>query len=121
MVLAYYKMPSLTSMAESILAQAKKLDAYLEAQNLACPSFDDDTLDQLPDELQDERWAFANDVNELKQLSRGATQTTLDCAFSVSSDLCYFYSESSGRIQITFVEIVDGCPRPASCLSLQAG
>lgn len=69
-------------MAESILAQAKKLDAYLEAQNLACPSFDDDTLDQLPDELQDERWAFANDVNELKQLSRGATQTTLDCAFS---------------------------------------
>ncbi|KAI8635443.1 O-methyltransferase-domain-containing protein [Xylariaceae sp. FL1651] len=75
-------MPSLTSMAESILARAKKLDAYLEAQNIAYPSFDDDTLDQLPDELQDERWALANDANELKQLSRGAAQTTLDCALS---------------------------------------
>ncbi|XXH01794.1 General amino acid permease [Hypoxylon texense] len=75
-------MPSLTSVAENILARAKKLDAYLEAQNIAYPSFDDDTLDQLPDELQDERWALANDVNELKQLSRGAAQTTLDCALN---------------------------------------
>ncbi|KAI2462841.1 O-methyltransferase-domain-containing protein [Annulohypoxylon bovei var. microspora] len=75
-------MPSLTSMAEGILARAKKLDAYLEAQNIAYPSFDDDTLDQLPNELQDERWALANDVNDLKQLSRGATQATLDCALS---------------------------------------
>ncbi|KAI1377813.1 O-methyltransferase-domain-containing protein [Hypoxylon crocopeplum] len=75
-------MPSLTSVAESILARAKKLDTYLEAQNIAYPSFDDDTLDQLPSELQDERWALANDVNELKQLSRGAAHTTLDCALS---------------------------------------
>ncbi|KAI1763929.1 O-methyltransferase-domain-containing protein [Hypoxylon sp. FL1150] len=75
-------MPSLTSMAESILARAKKIDAYLEEHNIACPSFEDDTLDQLPDELQDERWALANDANELKQLSRGAAQTTLDCAFA---------------------------------------
>ncbi|KAI1275183.1 O-methyltransferase-domain-containing protein [Xylaria sp. FL0933] len=74
-------MPSLTSKAERILARAKKLDAYLEAQNIASPSFDDDTLDQLPDELQDERWALANEVHELKQLSRGAAQSTLDCAF----------------------------------------
>ncbi|KAJ2973275.1 hypothetical protein NUW58_g8978 [Xylaria curta] len=75
-------MPSLTSIAEGILARAKKLDAYLVTHNIAYPSFDDDTLDQLPDELQDERWALTNDVNELKQLSRGAEQTTLDCALS---------------------------------------
>ncbi|KAF2963857.1 hypothetical protein GQX73_g9695 [Xylaria multiplex] len=75
-------MPSLTSIAESIVARAKKLDAYLEAQNIAYPSFDDDTLDQLPDELQNERWALANDANELKQLSRGAEQNTLDCALN---------------------------------------
>ncbi|KAI1773274.1 O-methyltransferase-domain-containing protein [Hypoxylon cercidicola] len=80
-------MPSLTSMAESILARAKKIDAYLEAQNIAYPSFDDDTLDQLPPKLQDERWAFVNDVNELKQLSRGAAQRTLDCAFSWADGL----------------------------------
>jgi hypothetical protein len=83
-------MPSLTSIAESILARAKKLDTYLEVQNIAYPSFDDDTLDKLPDELQDERWALANDVSELKQLSRGAAQSTLDCALSVSSNLSYF-------------------------------
>ncbi|KAI0433455.1 O-methyltransferase-domain-containing protein [Xylaria sp. FL1042] len=75
-------MPSLTSQAERILARTKKLDAYLEAQNIAYPSFDDDTLDQLPDELQDERWALANDANELKQLSRGAAQSTLDCSLN---------------------------------------
>lgn len=80
-------MPSLTSLAEGILARAKKLDTYLEAHNIAYPSFDDDTLDQLPDELQDERWALANDVNELKQLSRGAAQGTLDCALNVSRNL----------------------------------
>ncbi|KAJ3578712.1 hypothetical protein NPX13_g1853 [Xylaria arbuscula] len=75
-------MPSFTSMAETILARAKKLDAYLETHNIAYTSFEDDTLDQLPDELQDERWALANDANELKQLSRGAAHTTLDCALS---------------------------------------
>ncbi|KAI2615513.1 O-methyltransferase-domain-containing protein [Hypoxylon sp. NC1633] len=68
-------MSSLTSIAESILARAKKLDAYLEAQNIAYPSFNDDTLEQLSDELQEERWALANDANELKQLSRGAIDT----------------------------------------------
>jgi hypothetical protein len=88
-------------MAESILARAKKLDAYLEAHNIAYPSVDDDTLDQLPDELQDERWALANDVNELKQLSRGATQATLDCAFNVSNDLtlCGFPQVDPRRIE----------------------
>ncbi|KAJ8133083.1 hypothetical protein O1611_g541 [Lasiodiplodia mahajangana] len=75
-------MPSLSSMAESILARAKKLDAYLEARNIAYPSFDDDTLDKLPGELQDERWALSSDVNGLKQLCRGAAQNTLDCAYS---------------------------------------
>lgn len=94
-------------MAESILTRAKKLDTYLEAQNIAYPSFDNDTLDQLPYELQDERWALANDVNELKQLSRGATQTTLDCAFSVSSGLCYFLQRDPEECSVTFVETVD--------------
>ncbi|KAI0171950.1 O-methyltransferase-domain-containing protein [Hypoxylon sp. FL1284] len=80
-------MPSLTSMAEAILARAKKIDAYLESRNIAYPSFDQDTLDQLPDELQDKRWALSNDVDELKQLSRGPAQSTLDVAFHWTAGL----------------------------------
>ncbi|KAI0974688.1 O-methyltransferase-domain-containing protein [Xylaria arbuscula] len=75
-------MPPFTSMAERIVARAKKLDTYLETNNIAYTSFEDDTLDLLPDELQDERWALSNDVNELKQLSRGPAHTTLDLALS---------------------------------------
>jgi hypothetical protein len=76
-------MPSLTSQAEAILAKAKKLDAYLEANNIPYASFDDDTLDQLPDQLQDERWSLANSTNELKKLVRGAAMGTMDTALSV--------------------------------------
>ena len=70
-------------MAEAILAQAKKLDGYLETNQIPYPSFDEDTLDQLPDELQDDRWALANSTNELKKLARGAAMGTMDTAFSV--------------------------------------
>ena len=70
-------------MAEAILAQAKKLDAYLETNKIPYPSFDEDTLDQLPDELHDDRWALANSTNELKKLARGAAMGTMDTALSV--------------------------------------
>ena len=70
-------------MAEAILAQAKTLDAYLESNNISYPTFEIDTLDQLPDELQDGRWALANFANELKQLARGAAMGTMDTATSV--------------------------------------
>lgn len=72
-------------MAEAILAQAKKLDAHLESRNIPYPSFDEDTLDRLPDELQDDRWALANSSNELKKIVRGAAMGTLDTAMSVGS------------------------------------
>ena len=76
-------MPSLTSMAEAILAQAKKLDAYLDSNDIPHPPFDEDTLDRLPDELQDDRWALANSSNELKKLARGAAMNTMDTTLSV--------------------------------------
>ena len=72
-------------MAEAILAQAKKLDGYLESNKIPYPSFDEDTLDQLPDELQDDRWALANSTNELKKLARGAAMGTMDTALSVGT------------------------------------
>lgn len=79
-------MPSLTSIAEAILAQAKKLDAYLESNEIRYPSFEEDTLDQLPDKLQDDRWALANSSNELKKLARGAAMGTIDTALNVGVD-----------------------------------
>lgn len=80
-------MPSLTSRAEAILAQAKKIDDYLESKNIPYPSFEEDTLAQLPDELQDDRWALANSTNELKKLARGAAMGTMDTALSWSDAL----------------------------------
>jgi len=93
-------MPSLTSMAEAILTRAKKLDSYLESNNISYPSFDEDTLDQLPDELQDDRWALANSSNELKKLTRGAAMGTMDTALSVglSSSPCSATSRLSSAI-----------------------
>ena len=76
-------MPSLTSMAEANLAQAKQLAAYVERNNIPYPTFDEHTLDQLRDELQDDRWALANSSNELKKLVRGAAMGTMDTALSV--------------------------------------
>ena len=70
-------------MAEAILAQAKELDAYLESHDIPYPSFDEDTLDRLPNELQDNRWALANSSNALKKLTRGAAMGTMDTAVSV--------------------------------------
>ncbi len=70
-------------MAEAILTRAKKLDSYLESNNISYPSFDEDTLDQLPDALQDDRLALANSSNEVKKLTRGAAMGTMDTALSV--------------------------------------
>ena len=108
-------------MAESILARARKIDTYLETRNIAYPSFDNDTLDQLSGELQDERWALANDVNELKQLSRGAAQNTFDCAFNVSNVLSYLFNSDLKDCCLTSIDIVDRRCRPTGRVSLQTG
>ena len=92
-------MQSLTSRAEAILAQAKKLDAYLESKNIPYPSFDEDNLEELPNELQDERWALANSCNEMKKLTRGATMGTMDVALSVCVHHCSFNLLFSWKIQ----------------------
>lgn len=77
-------MPSLTSLAEAILVQARKIDGYLETNHIAYPSFDgEDTLSQLPFELQAECCALANSASELKQLVRGPETGIMDIAFSV--------------------------------------
>ena len=76
-------MPSLTSLAEQVLAQAKQLDKYLESKNLPPPSFDQDVFDDLPAELQNVRSSLASVSNDLKSLTRGPVSSTSDIAFSV--------------------------------------
>ena len=76
-------MASLTSRAKAILAQAQKIDAYLEEMNIQYPSFEEDTLENLPADLQGVRWSLANDTNDLKKLTRGAVMHIVDVTLSV--------------------------------------
>ena len=78
-------MPSLTSLAEEILINAKRLDEHLAAQGRPSPSFDHDTLINLPPELESARDALIDSTHVLKQLSQGPVRTTIDIMFNVSS------------------------------------
>lgn len=62
-------MPSLTSLAEEALAQAKKLDEYLVSQGRQHTSFGNDTLFGLPAEFTEAREALVNSAHTLKQLA----------------------------------------------------
>lgn len=77
-------MPSLTSMAESLLASAREIDAELEATGVPYPSFDEDTLDKLSFETQKKRWELVDASNQFRQLTRGAIMSAWDIAFNVS-------------------------------------
>lgn len=77
-------MPSLVSIAEELLAQAKKIDALLEKSGTPYPSFDHDTLETLPDDAQKLRRELADTSHTIRQLARGARLSGLDIAFSVS-------------------------------------
>ncbi|KAI9711323.1 MAG: hypothetical protein M1820_002310 [Bogoriella megaspora] len=80
-------MPSLTSVAESILAEAKQIDRYLESNGIPFPSYEKDTLEQLPPEIEQIRISLVNRSNELKQLSRGAIMTTMDISLNWTDTL----------------------------------
>jgi hypothetical protein len=72
-----------TDRARAILARAELLDAYLANNGLSSPSFDEDTLDALPSQVQDLRWSLANDANDIKKLARGPVVSAMDIALSV--------------------------------------
>jgi hypothetical protein len=76
-------MPSLVSLAEELLAQAKKIDAVLEQNNIPCTSFEEDTLESLPDDAQKLRWDLLDTSHNFRQLVRGARLSGLDIAFGV--------------------------------------
>ena len=78
-------MASLVSLAEKVLAQAKEFDAILEQNNIPHTSFDKDTLESLPDDVQKLRWNLLDTSHDLRQLVRGARLSGLDIAFGVLS------------------------------------
>ncbi|KAL6716690.1 hypothetical protein ACLMJK_006258 [Lecanora helva] len=62
-------MALLTSLAEEILIQARKLDNYLSSQGRQCASFDHDSLSQLPPELKEAQEAVVNLAHTVKKLA----------------------------------------------------
>jgi hypothetical protein len=76
-------MPSLTSLAEELLVQARVIDGLLEKNGLSPTSFDNDTLELLPEDAQRLRWDLLDTSHNFKQLVRGAKLSGLDIAFGV--------------------------------------
>lgn len=80
-------MSSLTEIAESILANAKRLDAYTASKGLPWSSFDHDSLHHLSDDLERCRDALVDSAQSLKQLALGPMGLCGEIAFSVSARL----------------------------------
>ena len=78
-----YMMPSLTSLAEEILINAKRLDEHLAAQKQPSPSFDHDAWIDLPPQLESARGALIDATHTLKQLAQGPVSATTDILMSV--------------------------------------
>ncbi|KAL8749667.1 MAG: hypothetical protein Q9184_006719 [Pyrenodesmia sp. 2 TL-2023] len=75
-------MPSFTSLAEDILAAAKRLDEHLASQGKPASSFDQDTLEDLPPNMEATRSRLINTTQTLKQLAQGPHDATLETMFS---------------------------------------
>lgn len=76
-------MPSLTELAEEILINAKCLDAYLDSKGLSSTSFEEDTLGDLPLDLEKTRNALVDSTQALKRLALGPAGVYTEILFSV--------------------------------------
>lgn len=76
-------MPSLTELAEEILANAKRLDAHLDSRGLPSTSFEKDTLTDLPLDLGRTRDALIDSTQTLKRLALGPAGVYTEILFSV--------------------------------------
>lgn len=77
-------MPSFTSLAEDILTAAKRLDEHLASQGKTMCSFDEDTLEDLPHDMEATRSRLINTTQTLKQLAQGPHGATMESMFSAS-------------------------------------
>lgn len=78
-------MGPLTSLAEEILENAKRLDQYLSSYNLEPASFNNNSLGDLPFELEASKKALINSTQTLKQLSQGPVGTLMEIMVNVRS------------------------------------
>lgn len=78
-----YDMPSLTSIAEQILANAKTLDEHLATRNSLSPSFDLDSLVNLSPELEPVRDELINSTHTLNKLAQGPVSATIGILYCV--------------------------------------
>jgi hypothetical protein len=76
-------MSSLTAVAEQLLAQSKRIDEVLEQHSIKNTSFEEDTLELLPDHVQKLRWDLLDTSHTFLQLLRGPRLSGLDIAYSV--------------------------------------
>ena len=79
-------MLSLTEIAESILTDAKRLDAYLSSKGLPSSSFERDTFNDLPGDLAKFRDALLDSTQTLKQLTLGPVGMYIEVLFSASAN-----------------------------------
>ena len=80
-------MASLTEIAQGILANAKLLDEYTTSQGLSSPAFENDSLSNLPNDLEDCRKSLVDSTQMLKQLAHGPVGSLLETLFLVSLKL----------------------------------
>lgn len=101
-------MGPLTALAEKILADAKRIDAFQASQGKPPTSVDYDTLGDLPPDLDDVRNALADTTQALHQLAARPQTSFLEILFSVS-DLAVIANKS--RLFFALVEnVID--PKP---------
>ena len=87
-------MVSFTSLAEEILASAKQLDEHLASKGIDGSSFDNDTLIDLPDDIEDIRNGLIDDTQTLKQLAQGHVAAPMEMVLGVSRQLLQNYTSS---------------------------
>ena len=77
-------MSSLTQIAEEILANVKILDSYISSNNLPPASFNQDSFENLPPDLQGMRSTVINAAQTIRKLVLGPTGLASEILHSVS-------------------------------------
>lgn len=87
-------MASLTAIAEGILADARRLDQYTASKGISASTFENDSLSNLPEDLEERRKSLVDSTQRLKQLAHGPVGLLLEVLFFVSAILVPLTSEA---------------------------
>lgn len=90
----------LSRLAEEALAEARKLDAYLDSRNRPSTSFDEDTLTDLPLELVIARNILIDRTHTLKQLALGPVGVLTEIMWAVRKAISSLFSLPYQRTQL---------------------